>query len=488
MPPVGGSVGTGPWASAGDGRQASGRDQSGDAATAATERRIASSGMPAWSHEPAARSSRRLPPIPPERARPRAPGRMAAVRPWAVGPRLLIIGRRAPSPARRPLEDLDVELPQVAHLADRDLRPRRRRRDRRTQPRPGRARASTSSRRARSSSVGSFRRSRSRPRAPQIRDLYTIVFLIAVAIFIVVEGLIIWSVIRYRRKPGDDTLPPQTHGNNIAEFVWTIVPTILVIFMFVISWQTLNSVDTASANAQTKIRAVAGQFQWTSTTSARTAPTILYTELIAAGQAGGGMNVPAGRTVQLSLRQQRRHPRLLRPAVPVQARRRPGPDQPVRLHGQRVAMPARRSAASAPSCAAPATHHAVRRQGADRRRLRRLAGREGRQGQRHARRRPRAGGPGETLKLDRQGRQVTRRPRSRPRPTRRSRSTSRTRTRACRTTSRSTRDRRPARRSSRARSSPASPRKIYDVPALPAGPYGFVCTVHPNMTGTLTVQ
>ena len=30
--------------------------------------------------------------------------------------------------------------------------------------------------------------------------------------------------------------------------------------------------------------------------------------------------------------------------------------------------------------------------------------------------------------------------------------------------------------------------KVYDVPALPAGPYAFVCTVHPNMTGTLTVQ
>jgi len=59
----------------------------------------------------------------------------------------------------------------------------------------------------------------------EIRDLYTIVFLIAVAIFIVVEGLIIWTVIRYRRKPGDDALPPQTHGNNIAEFLWTIIPT-----------------------------------------------------------------------------------------------------------------------------------------------------------------------------------------------------------------------------------------------------------------------
>jgi plastocyanin len=30
--------------------------------------------------------------------------------------------------------------------------------------------------------------------------------------------------------------------------------------------------------------------------------------------------------------------------------------------------------------------------------------------------------------------------------------------------------------------------EIYDVPALPAGTYAFVCSVHPNMTGTLTVK
>ncbi len=29
---------------------------------------------------------------------------------------------------------------------------------------------------------------------------------------------------------------------------------------------------------------------------------------------------------------------------------------------------------------------------------------------------------------------------------------------------------------------------VYDVPALPAGTYAFVCSVHPNMTGTLTVK
>ncbi len=30
--------------------------------------------------------------------------------------------------------------------------------------------------------------------------------------------------------------------------------------------------------------------------------------------------------------------------------------------------------------------------------------------------------------------------------------------------------------------------RVYDVPALDAGAYAFVCTVHPTMIGTLTVQ
>jgi cytochrome c oxidase subunit 2 len=134
----------------------------------------------------------------------------------------------------------------------------------------------------------------------EIRNLYTAIFLIAVVIFLVVEGLIIWTVIRYRRKPTDTALPPQTHGNNIAEFVWTIVPTIIVIFMFIVSWQTLNSVDVNSPSAQTKIRAVAGQFQWTFEYLDQ-ADKAVYTEYQPLTEKGGGMYVPAGRTVQLQL-------------------------------------------------------------------------------------------------------------------------------------------------------------------------------------------
>lgn len=137
----------------------------------------------------------------------------------------------------------------------------------------------------------------------RVRDLYTIVFLIAAAIFLLVEGLIIWSVIRYRRKPGDDTLPPQTHGNNLAETIWTVVPSLIVVFLFVLSWQTLNVVDTTAANPETRIRAVAGQFQWQFDYLSDDGQTVLYTQVLATGD-GGGMYVPAGRDVQLSLTSQ----------------------------------------------------------------------------------------------------------------------------------------------------------------------------------------
>ena len=35
---------------------------------------------------------------------------------------------------------------------------------------------------------------------------------------------------------------------------------------------------------------------------------------------------------------------------------------------------------------------------------------------------------------------------------------------------------------------PGPAKKTYDVPPLQAGSYGFICSVHPTMAGTLTVQ
>jgi cytochrome c oxidase subunit 2 len=137
--------------------------------------------------------------------------------------------------------------------------------------------------------------------AREVQNLYTIVFAIAAVIFFIVEGLIVWSVIRYRRRPGDDELPPQTHGNNLAEITWTVVPTLIVAFLFFISWQSLTKVDALSATPDVHVQANAGQFQWTFDYLAADGQTKLFTQQVAGGPEGG-MVVPVGKRVQLQLK------------------------------------------------------------------------------------------------------------------------------------------------------------------------------------------
>jgi cytochrome c oxidase subunit 2 len=128
-----------------------------------------------------------------------------------------------------------------------------------------------------------------------IRNLYDIVFGIAVVIFLLVEGLIIYAVIRYRRKPTDTELPPQIHGNNALEIIWTVIPMLIVGFLFFVSWQTLNTVDAKSPDPGVNIRAVAARFQWTFDYLAPDGSTVLFTQL------SPEMDVPAGKTVHLTI-------------------------------------------------------------------------------------------------------------------------------------------------------------------------------------------
>jgi len=137
----------------------------------------------------------------------------------------------------------------------------------------------------------------------EVRGLYDIVFAVALVIFVAVEALIVWSVLRYRRRPTDTELPAQTHGNNLVEVIWTLIPTAIVLFLFVISWQTLNTVDAVSAKPDIRIHAIAGQFQWQFEYLDRSG-TKLATQLTPAyspDTGAGGMAVPVGRSIQVTL-------------------------------------------------------------------------------------------------------------------------------------------------------------------------------------------
>ena len=130
-------------------------------------------------------------------------------------------------------------------------------------------------------------------------QLYDIVFAIAVAVFIAVEGLIVWSILRYRRRPSDVDLPPQTHGNNFVEVLWTLIPTVIVLYLFAVSYGTLQTVDAISKDPDVRIHVIAGQFQWQfEYLDAQGNHVATQTKPIGAD---GGMAVPVGKRVQVTL-------------------------------------------------------------------------------------------------------------------------------------------------------------------------------------------
>jgi cytochrome c oxidase subunit 2 len=65
------------------------------------------------------------------------------------------------------------------------------------------------------------------PIADRIDGLFWPVFWLAVAIFVVVQGAIIFAVIAFRDRPGRKE-PKQTHGNAKLEVTWTVIPAIIL--------------------------------------------------------------------------------------------------------------------------------------------------------------------------------------------------------------------------------------------------------------------
>ncbi len=94
-------------------------------------------------------------------------------------------------------------------------------------------------------------------------SLYLPIFIIAVIVFILVEGLVLLVTLKFRRKSTDDALPPQTHGNNLLEVVWTAIPFVVVLGMFV--WSALlvlPNITAIAKNPAVTVDATAFQWQW----------------------------------------------------------------------------------------------------------------------------------------------------------------------------------------------------------------------------------
>ncbi len=95
----------------------------------------------------------------------------------------------------------------------------------------------------------------------QVDNLFHILLVIGGAVFLLVQGLLVYSIWRFRAKPGETADGINMHGNTTLEIVWTAIPAIIVFVLTILSWQVFNSMI-APKEGEMSIVANAARFNW----------------------------------------------------------------------------------------------------------------------------------------------------------------------------------------------------------------------------------
>jgi cytochrome c oxidase subunit 2 len=95
-----------------------------------------------------------------------------------------------------------------------------------------------------------------------VDSLFNLMLGIATVIFLIVQAGLLYAVLQFRRKPGDNEDGPPIHGNNTLEVIWTAVPAVIVIIIGFLSYQTFVG-ERAFAKTDMVVEVTGQQFFWT---------------------------------------------------------------------------------------------------------------------------------------------------------------------------------------------------------------------------------
>ncbi|HHP7229224.1 MAG TPA: cytochrome c oxidase subunit II transmembrane domain-containing protein, partial [Xenococcaceae cyanobacterium] len=77
--------------------------------------------------------------------------------------------------------------------------------------------------------------------AAEVDGLFNFMMTIATGLFLLVEGVLVYCVIKFRRPKGDTTDGPSIEGNVPLEIVWTAIPTVIVFILAIYSFEVYNT-------------------------------------------------------------------------------------------------------------------------------------------------------------------------------------------------------------------------------------------------------
>jgi cytochrome c oxidase subunit 2 len=100
----------------------------------------------------------------------------------------------------------------------------------------------------------------------QVDTFYDVLIIASVPMFVLVTSVVLYSVYRFRMKPGEEDMDgPPIHGSTRLEVIWTAFPAAMMLGLCVYAAIELNNAEKAPAAGQPErvVRVVGEQFAWT---------------------------------------------------------------------------------------------------------------------------------------------------------------------------------------------------------------------------------
>src|SRR5215207_8494568 len=96
------------------------------------------------------------------------------------------------------------------------------------------------------------------PNANDIDTLYKLTLYVGIAIFLLVEGTLIWSLVKYRARRGGTA--DQIRGNTPLEIGWTVGAASILVVLTVVTFLYLDDIENPPASGPNGLSAAQAQF------------------------------------------------------------------------------------------------------------------------------------------------------------------------------------------------------------------------------------
>jgi cytochrome c oxidase subunit 2 len=97
--------------------------------------------------------------------------------------------------------------------------------------------------------------------ADKIDTVYDVLLICSVPVFVLVMTVAIYSVVRFRAKPGDMRDGAPIHGNTRLEVVWVTIPFLMVTALAIYGWVVLDDLEAKQPN-ELVVNVTGRQFTW----------------------------------------------------------------------------------------------------------------------------------------------------------------------------------------------------------------------------------